>query len=148
MHASWILGTLQCLLSARPKRFLEKKLAPVTDETIAEIHAIRQEHAAHFDHDLNKIIDDLRAGQDKHTSEGWQVVPANVRKALNLKEGTALMLEVEGSGMRLTPIDETIDRLQALAASLLKGSPSLAEELIAERRQAAHQEFERGGGND
>lgn len=58
------------------------------------------------------------------------------------------MLEVEGSGMRLTPIDETIDRLQALAASLLKGSPSLAEELIAERRQAARQEFERGAGYD
>lgn len=51
-------------------------MAQLTDELVAEIHAVRQSHAASFDHDLNKIIDDLRAGQDKHTADGWQILKA------------------------------------------------------------------------
>ena len=43
----------------------------LTDEIVDEIHSIRQQHAARFDFDIDRIIDDLRVGQEKHAAEGW-----------------------------------------------------------------------------
>lgn len=84
-----------------------------------------------------------------HMSRGGRlVVPASIRKALNLVEGTALILEVEGSGIRLTPIDEPIDRIQALAHTLLVGVPSHSEELIAERRWDAQRDCKEDSRNE
>jgi hypothetical protein len=51
-------------------------MARLTDEIIEEIHAVRLQHAARFDYDLDRIIDDLRAGQEKHVAEGWQLIKA------------------------------------------------------------------------
>ncbi len=47
-----------------------------TDEIIEEIHAIRLEHAARFDFDIARIIDDLRTSERAHTEEGWPLVHA------------------------------------------------------------------------
>jgi hypothetical protein len=46
-------------------------MMPLTDEIVDEIHAVRQQHAARFDFDIDRIIDDLRVGQEKHAAEGW-----------------------------------------------------------------------------
>lgn len=51
-------------------------MARLTDEIIEEIHAVRQQHAAQFDYNLDRIIDDLRAGQDKHVADGWPLIKA------------------------------------------------------------------------
>lgn len=77
------------------------------------------------------------------TEAGRVVIPAEVRSRLNLKPGTRMVITVEGSGIRLTPIDEAIDRLQARAAQLLGGAGGLTEELLQERRAAAHAELGR-----
>jgi len=53
-------------------------MTQLTDEIVDEIHTIRQQHADRFNFDIDRIIDDLRAGQEKHAAEGWPL-----RKALD-----------------------------------------------------------------
>jgi hypothetical protein len=45
-----------------------------TDEIIEEIHAIRREHAASFDFDIERIITDLKKSERIHTEQGWPLV--------------------------------------------------------------------------
>jgi hypothetical protein len=42
---------------------------------INEVRAIREQHAASFDFDLDRIFADLQARQNKHAAEGWVVIP-------------------------------------------------------------------------
>lgn len=46
-------------------------MARLTDEIVEEIHATRREHAARFDNDIERILDDLCASQEKRVAEGW-----------------------------------------------------------------------------
>lgn len=48
----------------------------VTDEIVEEIHAIRREHAASFDFDIERIITDLKKSERIHTEQGWPLVEA------------------------------------------------------------------------
>ncbi|CAK0776598.1 conserved hypothetical protein [Gammaproteobacteria bacterium] len=47
----------------------------MSDSIIQEVRAIREQHAASLNYDLDRIFADLRARQAKHAAEGWQVVP-------------------------------------------------------------------------
>ncbi|MGK5090812.1 hypothetical protein WDW89_02210 [Deltaproteobacteria bacterium TL4] len=46
----------------------------MTDEIIEEIHAIRLEHAARFNFDVERIIADLKKTEQEHTKQGWPLV--------------------------------------------------------------------------
>ena len=46
----------------------------VTDEIVEEIHAIRREHAASFDFDIERILADLKKSERIHTEQGWPLV--------------------------------------------------------------------------
>lgn len=46
----------------------------ITDEIVEEIHAIRREHAASFDFDIERIIADLKKSERIHTEQGWPLV--------------------------------------------------------------------------
>jgi hypothetical protein len=48
----------------------------VTDEIIEEIHAVRREHAASFDFDIERIMSDLKKSERIHTEQGWPLVQA------------------------------------------------------------------------
>jgi hypothetical protein len=50
----------------------------VTDSIIDEVRALRQQHAASFGFDLDRIYADLQARQIKHADEGWTIIPAPV----------------------------------------------------------------------
>ncbi|MFA7239596.1 MAG: hypothetical protein WC091_05735 [Sulfuricellaceae bacterium] len=43
----------------------------IADEIIEEIHAIRREHAASFDFDIARIINDLKKSEQIRTNQGW-----------------------------------------------------------------------------
>ena len=47
-----------------------------TDEIIEEIHAVRREHAASFNFDIERIIADLKKSERVHTEQGWLLVQA------------------------------------------------------------------------
>jgi hypothetical protein len=42
----------------------------MTDSIIHEVRAIREQHAASFGFDLDRILADLQARQNKHAAEG------------------------------------------------------------------------------
>jgi hypothetical protein len=48
----------------------------MTDNIIHEVRAIREQHAASLDFDLDRIFADLQARQSKHAAEGWVIIPA------------------------------------------------------------------------
>jgi len=49
---------------------------------IHEVRAIREQHAASFGFDLDRIFADLQARQIKHAAEGWTIIPAPARPPL------------------------------------------------------------------
>jgi hypothetical protein len=48
----------------------------MTDSIIHEVRAVREEHAASFGFDLDRIFADLQARQNKHAAEGWTIISA------------------------------------------------------------------------
>ena len=71
---------------------------------------------------------------------GRIVIPAEVRKQPGLKEGDRLHLRVEDGEIRLFSVREGMRKAQELLRPYLEGKPSLADELIAERRAEAARE--------
>lgn len=73
--------------------------------------------------------------------QGRLVIPANLRRSLNLQTGIELVARAEDGQLVL----ETLENVRRRLRERYKGSPSasMAEELIAERRQEALRELER-----
>ncbi len=49
-------------------------MARLTDEIVDEIHALRLQHAAGFDNNMARILDDLCASQQSRVAQGWLVI--------------------------------------------------------------------------
>ena len=73
---------------------------------------------------------------------GRVVVPANIREAMGLKQGDAMLATLEGTELRLVTVNETIRQLQEIAKSFAPEGVSLVDEFIAERRAEALRESE------
>jgi AbrB family looped-hinge helix DNA binding protein len=71
-------------------------------------------------------------------ANGRVVIPANMRAALGLRDGGKLVARLVDGAIILEPVDAAIRRAQAMVARYASGSPSLVDELIAERRAAAN----------
>ena len=71
--------------------------------------------------------------------QGRVVIPAALRRALSLTEGDRLVMRAEGHGLRVERVADVKTRMKSRFAHL-RGKVSLAEELIAERRQEAKRE--------
>jgi len=52
------------------------------DEIVEATHAIRFEHAASFDFDMVRILDDLKASEQAHTEQGWPLIQAAATVAM------------------------------------------------------------------
>lgn len=74
-------------------------------------------------------------------AQGRLVIPAELRRALNLKPGDRLIARQEGDSLILERREAIEQRLIARFAKIPKGI-SLVDELIAERREAARRECE------
>ena len=66
---------------------------------------------------------------------GRVVIPAALRAALGLEEGTELVLTVVGEELRMITPAAALRRAQARVAALFPGNDSLADVLIAERKR-------------
>jgi bifunctional DNA-binding transcriptional regulator/antitoxin component of YhaV-PrlF toxin-antitoxin module len=72
---------------------------------------------------------------------GRVVIPAEFRKALRVGIGDDMVIELQGEELRLCSRQAAIKRVQALVRKYLPDeSRSLADELIAERREEAARE--------
>jgi AbrB family looped-hinge helix DNA binding protein len=71
-------------------------------------------------------------------SEGERItIPAKLRRALHLKVGDPLLIEIADGELRIFTPDRAVQRAQQILSPYLAGKPSLADELIAERRAEA-----------
>jgi AbrB family looped-hinge helix DNA binding protein len=68
-------------------------------------------------------------------SDGRIVLPAVVRRALGLRPGDQLIVDVEGREIRLMTVADAARRAQELVRRYVDPGESLAESLVAERRR-------------
>lgn len=71
---------------------------------------------------------------------GRVVIPAEFRKALGVSVGDDLVMRLEDGGLRLRSRDAAIRRAQEIVHKYVPDGVSLADELIAERREEAARE--------
>lgn len=78
----------------------------------------------------------------KLVSGGRLQVPAEIRRALGLKDGDAVTLEVVDGELRVVPYREVIRRVQERFRRDAPPGVSLVDEFIAERRAEAERELD------
>ena len=71
---------------------------------------------------------------------GRLVLPAAFRKALNIRTGDQVLARLEKDEVRITTLKHRLERAQRHVRQCVKPGRSLADELIAERREAARHE--------
>jgi AbrB family looped-hinge helix DNA binding protein len=75
-------------------------------------------------------------------ANGRVVIPASYREALGIKAGDEVILRMEDGELRITTMKQRLERAQQRVRQYVKPGVSLADELIAERREAARRERE------
>ena len=73
----------------------------------------------------------------KINEEGRLIIPAPYRKQYGLGTGQEVMLRATDEGLLIATFDQALQRFQADVAALVGPNVSLADELIADRRQEA-----------
>lgn len=71
------------------------------------------------------------------TQGGRMVIPAEFRRALGLRAGDEVILRLEESELRIHTVQHAIKRAQEIVGVHIGSTPSMADELIAERRAEA-----------
>ena len=71
---------------------------------------------------------------------GRLVLPAAFRRALNIRPGDQVLARLEDDEVRITTLKHRIEQAQRHLRQFVKPGRSLADELIAERREAAKHE--------
>ncbi len=74
---------------------------------------------------------------DRH---GRVVIPAEYRRALGLREGDRVMVQLDDGVLRILTHARAIRKVQEALAPYFAGKPSPVDELIAERRAEAARE--------
>ena len=72
--------------------------------------------------------------------KGRLVIPAAIREALGIGVGTPVVLRVEDNELRISTMRERLRRAQEWIRQIVPPGVSLADELSAERREAAKHE--------
>jgi AbrB family looped-hinge helix DNA binding protein len=71
---------------------------------------------------------------------GRVVIPASYRKAMGINAGDEVVLRIEDDELRITTLKRRVERAQRRVRRYVEPDRSLADELIAERREAAQRE--------
>jgi AbrB family looped-hinge helix DNA binding protein len=74
-------------------------------------------------------------------AQGRVVIPAHIRKELDISAGETLIARVEDGKLVLEKRENILARLQGMFTKASRGA-SLVDELIAERREEARREIE------
>jgi len=76
----------------------------------------------------------------KLEKSGRVLIPAPIRRKLNLKEGSTVLLRVDETGIQLGTRDQVLARIHDRLRHYIPKGRMLSEELIAERRAEAKRE--------
>jgi AbrB family looped-hinge helix DNA binding protein len=87
----------------------------------------------------SKVVEELRV-RTRIGKKGRIVIPAPMREALGMAEGDVLDLRVVDGELRFSTLQSRIRRAQEWVRGIVPPGVSLADELSAERREAAKHE--------
>ncbi|WP_275592544.1 AbrB/MazE/SpoVT family DNA-binding domain-containing protein [Aquamicrobium sp. NLF2-7] len=76
------------------------------------------------------------------------ILPADIRRALNLKKGDKVIIEADGDRVELTTAQRERQRARALFRKFVPAGQPVVDQVIAERREEARSEeaeFDAGG---
>ncbi len=76
------------------------------------------------------------------SANGRIVIPAAIREELGIRPGDPVLMEVEGGVLRIESYPTRIAQIQRELAHFIVPGVSMADELIAERREEARREQE------
>ena len=68
---------------------------------------------------------------------GRMILPADIRRALNLKKGDKVIIETEGDRVELTSAQRERHRARALFRKFVPAGQPVVDQLIADRREEA-----------
>jgi AbrB family looped-hinge helix DNA binding protein len=91
---------------------------------------------------MGSTVTKSTAAKAKINQNGRIVIPAAIREELGIAPGDTLLMDVEDGVLRIETYPARIRRIQREFAQYLPPGVSLADELIAERREEARQEQE------
>lgn len=81
----------------------------------------------------------------KINENGRIVIPAALRKQMGIKAGESVFMEVDGGVLRMEPHRARIRRIQEEFRKLVPpGATLMSDQLIADRREEARREMEKG----
>ena len=76
----------------------------------------------------------------KIAAGGRVVIPAEYRRTLGLNDGDKVIIRVEDGELRILSIKQALRRAEEIVSKYVPADQSLADELIADRRQEAERE--------
>lgn len=79
----------------------------------------------------------MMAAKGKIVEGGRVILPAAFRKSMGLAKGDTVLIELHGEEVRIRPARSALRRLQDKLRDYAPESGSVADELIADRRQEA-----------
>lgn len=71
---------------------------------------------------------------------GRIVIPAAIRKRLNLKAGSHLLLRIDQTGLEISTREQALARIRERLGKYIPANRNLSEELLLERREEASAE--------
>jgi AbrB family looped-hinge helix DNA binding protein len=77
---------------------------------------------------------------------GRLIVPAEFRRAMGIDSGDTVIIELDGTELRVRSHRAALDRARARLRKYIPEGVSLADELIADRRAEAERERLQGSG--
>jgi AbrB family looped-hinge helix DNA binding protein len=83
---------------------------------------------------------DVKESLARINENGRLVIPASFRRALGIQSGDAVVVRLENDELRITTLRQRLAKAQQLVRRHVGATTSLADELIAERREAARRE--------
>ena len=86
------------------------------------------------------MIHGMEEARARINENGRVVIPATFRKALGIDTGDEVIIRIEDDELRISTLTRRIERARRSIRRYVKPGRSLADELIAERREAAKRE--------